>query len=74
MFLICYKAAIDKIPLKNNQYLVDLTRNISNLRLSPNMGTWNKFYYTPFVEMLTHRGFGATFNMINSSDLFNVDE
>ena len=38
------------------------------------MGKWNKFYNTPFSEILTSRGFGYTFNMINSSELLNADE
>jgi hypothetical protein len=33
--------------------------------------SWNTFYQPKFVEFLTKRGFGFTFNMLEPSKLFN---
>lgn len=49
-------------------------KEIKLLNLTPSMGTWNNYYNAPFADMLTHRGYSYTFNMINSSDLLDADE
>ncbi|CAO1411521.1 unnamed protein product [Diamesa tonsa] len=65
----------------SNEPINDTTNVVNNaikakktINLTPAMGLWNNYYNTPFADMLTHRGYGYTFNMINSSDLLNVDE
>lgn len=35
---------------------------------------WNKLYSAPFALRLTPYGFCFTFNVLNASDLMNIDE
>lgn len=35
---------------------------------------WNTFYAPKFAEILTTRGYGFSFNILEAKDLLNVDE
>jgi hypothetical protein len=51
--------------------LVNKLRNYSNFEWFANQtASWNTFYQAEFVEFLTKRGFGFTFNMLEPSKLF----
>lgn len=54
------------VPTLKNQSKLDwfLQQNAS----------WNNLYRIPFAELLTTRGFGFSFNLMNSSDLYRIDQ
>jgi hypothetical protein len=57
--------------------LVDILREIAVSRLTWFYGqsaSWNKVYGAPFAQKLTPYGFCYTFNIINASDLLNLNE
>lgn len=54
------------VPLIRTRSKIDWFRNQT--------GSWNDLYQVPFAEVLTSRGFGFAFNVMNSSDIYKVDK
>ncbi|CAO1412869.1 unnamed protein product [Diamesa serratosioi] len=73
---ICHGSVFEnRIITEENSYsMINAIKTNRLINLTPTMGKWNKQYNTPFADMFTRRGFGYTFNMINSSDLLYADE
>jgi hypothetical protein len=42
--------------------------------LQNQQGQWNEMFQVPFAEVLTSRGFGFSFNLMNDSDVFRLDQ
>lgn len=55
--------------------LVDVLRSMARIEwFEGQSASWNKIYGAPFALRLTPFGFCFTFNIINATDLMNVDE
>lgn len=42
--------------------------------LQNQQGQWNEMFQVPFAEVLTSRGFAFSFNLMNDSDVFRLDQ
>lgn len=55
--------------------IVSTLKNQSKLQwFSQQSGSWNKAYKAPFAELLTSRGFGFSFNILDFAELYRSDE
>lgn len=78
-FLI-YSITVDSIVIRFEQIglsykIVPLIHRHSTIDWFKNQfGTWNELYRLPFAEVLTSRGFGFSFNVLNASDLYRINE
>lgn len=58
-----------------SQLMVPTLKNLSTRDwFAKQSGQWNELYEAPFAELLTTRGFGFAFNLLNASDLYKTDQ
>ncbi|CAO1407576.1 unnamed protein product [Diamesa tonsa] len=74
--LICKPDYLKTVDIKTQtRDLVDILREMARLDwFLEQSASWNKIYGTPFSQRLTPFGYCFTFNIINASDLLNLQQ